>query len=208
MNKRFVFLFIIIFSFTLISATSLWNSEKNGENNNSSIFVKNVTFEVGDAIQLLVMENPSLSVQDDMADYRTPATESLGSLFRTIGGVELQNFLPLGATDPNALGVNNRQSQSQSQASVQLFITVEILEEKNNTFKVRGEKEIKVGVERKTMIVQGYIPKNSIDSSGMAESADMLNAQIWYDGDVVFQQDPDEPSWASWILSGISNMFF
>lgn len=206
MRKKIIIVIVILIISNIFS-TSLWNSPRN-ENTNNSIFVYSRTYKVGDAIQLLVVENPTFSVSDDMADYRTPAIESITSIFRTIGGVDLSNFLPLGSTNPTDLQVNNRANQSQSQAAVQLFIAVEILEENNNTFKVRGEKEIKVGNDRKKMVVQGYLPKDSINSSGVAESSKLLNGQIWYDGSVVFHQDPSEPSWASWILSGISNMFF
>ncbi|MPN29789.1 Flagellar L-ring protein [bioreactor metagenome] len=74
--------------------------------------------------------------------------------------------------------------------------------------KIKGEKEIKVGKERKKVIVEGLLAASSISSSGTVESSQLAEARIWYDGDVVFQQDPNEKSWISWVLSGISNMFF
>ena len=143
-----------------------------------------------------------------MADYNSAARNTVGSVFKTIGGVDLKSFVPLTTTDPSAVKLGNKQTQSSSQASIKLYIAAQIIEENNGLLKIKGEKEIKVGKERKKVIVEGLLAASSISSSGTVESSQLAEARIWYDGDVVFQQDPNEKSWLSWVLSGISNMFF
>jgi len=136
------------------------------------------------------------------------AEGSVGSVFKSIVGVDLKSLVTITTTDPSAVKLSNKQTQSSSQASIKLYIAAQIIEENNGLLKIKGEKEIKVGKERKKVIVEGLLAASSISSSGTVESSQLAEARIWYDGDVVFQQDPNEKSWISWVLSGISNMFF
>ncbi len=208
MNKKILVLLFILNISLIVSSTSLWTNQKSNEEN-SSIFVHKRIYSIGDVIQLTVSETSNMAFSDDTANYKDPAVGTLNSIFSNIGGISLQTFLPLGSTDPSQLNnIENKPSQAQSQTNVDFFISVKIVDEENELFKVRGEKEIKIGNDRKRMIVQGYLSKKDISPSGIANSINLLNSQIWYDGDIVFQQDPNEPSWTSWILSGISNLFF
>ncbi|HOO74508.1 MAG: flagellar basal body L-ring protein FlgH [Thermotogae bacterium] len=199
---------VILFSFILISSLfseSLW---KNASNQNS-ILSDRKSYKVGDIITVMVLESPTLSLQDSNPDYKTNSVETLGSLFKTIGGVDLTTFLPLASADPTTLNsVTNKQNTSSSQASIKMYISSKITENNNGILKIRGEREIKIGNDRRTMIIEGEITPDSIDSKGYVESSNIAGAKIWYDGDVVFQQDPNENSWISWLLSGISNIFF
>ncbi len=186
----------------MIFSGSLWNED------NKSIYTYNTNYEVGDIITVQVLENPNFSISDDVNDYKGASLDTLGSVFNTLGGIDLKNFLPLGSTNPNDLNVQNKTEESSSQANVSLLISSIITEKQDGLYKLRGEKELKVGNKRQKMIIEGFISENSIDRSGVVNSADIANAKIWYDGDIVFQQDPSEPSWTSWLLSGISNVFF
>lgn len=180
----------------------MWNDE------NKSIYTYNTNYEIGDIITVQVLENPNFSISDDVNDYKGASLDTLGSVFNTLGGIDLKNFLPLGSTNPDELNVQNKNEKSSSQANVSLLISSIITEKKDGLYKLRGEKELKVGNKRQKMIIEGFISENSINRSGMVNSSDIANAKIWYDGDVIFQQDPAEPSWTSWLLSGISNVFF
>ena len=201
-NKILLFLAVILSFYAF--GQSLWN----GSSGKSAFAPNNKTYKTGDIITIEVLESPSLSVSDNVADYNSAARNTVGSVFKTIGGVDLKSFVPLTTTDPSAVKLGNKQTQSSSQASIKLYIAAQIIEENNGLLKIKGEKEIKVGKERKKVIVEGLLAASSISSSGTVESSQLAEARIWYDGDVVFQQDPNEKSWLSWVLSGISNIFF
>ncbi|MDN5342451.1 flagellar basal body L-ring protein FlgH [Oceanotoga sp. DSM 15011] len=200
--KKFYIIISILLTCSFIFATSLWNE------NNAPIYSYQKEYDIGDIITISVSENPTFSLSDDMADYKGATVDSLGSVFKSIGGVDLKNFLPLNTTDTADVKVNNKQNSSSSQASVKVYISGIISEKNGNLYKIRGEKEIKVGKQRKKIIVEGYVDNSSISKSGLIESSKIANSKIWYDGDVIFQQDPNEPSWTSSLLSGIANIFF
>ncbi|RAO99735.1 hypothetical protein PW5551_01495 [Petrotoga sp. 9PW.55.5.1] len=204
--KYFSLLLILILTFSITFSESLWNKE---DDKAYSIYNYNQSFDIGDIITIVVSENPSLSLNESMPDYKGATVDSVNSVVNNIGGVDLSNFLPLGASNPTQINVENNQKSASSSAQVQLFVSAVIQEKDlNGLLKVRGEKEIKVGKNRNTMIVEGYINPKYISKDGTIYSSDLANAKIWYDGDIVFQQDPSEPSWISSILSGIANIFF
>jgi len=205
-SKVFIIFLIFLVSTSLVFSESLWN--KSDEQGNS-IFNYNQDFGVGDVVTIVVSENPSLSLSESMPDYKKASVDTVNSVVSNIGGVDLSNFLPIGAGDPTQVNVENNQKSSSSSAEVQLFVAAVIQEEdQNGLLKIRGEKEIKVGKNRNTMIVEGYVSPKSIAKDGTIFSSSLANAKIWYDGDIVFQQDPNEPSWLTSILSGIANIFF
>jgi len=186
----------------MIFSESLWNDS------NKSLYTYNNNYDVGDILTVQVLENPNFSISDDMNDNKGASLDTIGSLFNSLGGIDLKNFLPLGATNPDDLNVQNKNQESSSQANVELLISSVITEKDNGLLKLRGEKELKVGSNRQKMIIEGYVSEKSISRSGLVNSSDIANAKIWYDGDIIFQQDPSEPSWTSWLLSGIANVFF
>jgi len=205
-SKVFIFFLIFLVLTTLGFSESLWN--KNDEEGNS-IYNYNQDFGVGDVVTIVVSENPSLSLSESMPDYKKASVDTVNSVVTNIGGVDLSNFLPIGAGDPTQVSVQNDQKSASSSAEVQLFVSAIIQEEdQNGLLKIRGEKEIKVGNNRNTMIVEGYASPKNIAKDGTIYSSSLANAKIWYDGDIVFQQDPNEPSWLTSILSGIANIFF
>lgn len=196
---------ILIFIFSIYFSESLWN---NNNNDNKSLYTYNNNYKVGDIITVQVLENPNFSISDDVNDYKSASLDTLGSVFNSLGGIDLKKFLPLGSTDPNNINVPNKSEKSSSQAQISLLISSVITEKNNGLLKIRGEKELKVGKKRQKMIIEGYVSEKSVDKTGQVNSSDIANAKIWYDGDVIFQQDPSEPSWTSWLLSGIANVFF
>ncbi|KUK83017.1 MAG: Flagellar basal body L-ring protein-like protein [Petrotoga mobilis] len=205
-SKVLIFFLTFLVSTSLGFSESLWN--KSDEQGNS-IFNYNQDFGVGDVVTIIVSENPSLSLSENMPDYKKASVDTVNSVVNKMGGVDLSNFLPIGAGDPTQVSVQNNQKSSSSSAEVQLFIS-SIIQEKdqNGLLKIRGEKEIKVGNNKNTIIVEGYVSPKNIAKDGTIFSSSLANAKIWYDGDIIFQQDPNEPSWLTSILSGIANIFF
>jgi flagellar L-ring protein precursor FlgH len=205
--KNFLIFSLIILMFgTLVFADSLWNKKDEEAN---SLLTYNNNFNIGDIVTIIVSENPSLSLSESMPDYKGSSAKTINSFVSNIGGIDLNKFLPIGSSDPSQISVQNNQVTSTSSAKVQLFISSIIVDKnENGLYKIRGEKEIKIGKNRNTIIIEGLISPKNIAKDGTVFSESIANAKIWYDGDIVFQQDPNEPSWLSSILSGIANLFF
>ncbi|HOB15986.1 MAG TPA: flagellar basal body L-ring protein FlgH [Defluviitoga sp.] len=201
-----VFVIISLFLITTVFGDSLWNKKDEEAN---SLFTYNNNFNIGDIVIIVVSENPSLSLSESMPNYKGSSTQTINSFVSSIAGMDLSKFLPIGSSDPSQISVQNNQVTSSSSAKVQLFISSIIVDKnENGLFKIRGEKEIKIGKNRNTIIVEGLISPKNIAKDGTVFSESIADAKIWYDGDIVFQQDPNEPSWLSSILSGIANIFF
>ena len=205
--KNFLIFSLIILMFgTLVFADSLWNKKDEEAN---SLLTYNNNYNIGDIVTIIVSENPSLSLSESMPDYKGSSAKTINSFVSNIGGIDLNKFLPIGSSDPSQISVQNNQVTSTSSAKVQLFISSIIVDKnENGLYKIRGEKEIKIGKNRNTIIIEGLISPKNIAKDGTVFSESIANAKIWYDGDIVFQQDPNEPSWLSSILSGIANLFF
>lgn len=201
-----VFVIISLFLITTVFGDSLWNKKDEEAN---SLFTYNNNFNIGDIVIIVVSENPSLSLSESMPNYKGSSTQTINSFVSSIAGMDLSKFLPIGSSDPSQISVQNNQVTSSSSAKVQLFISSIIVDKnENGLFKIRGEKEIKIGKNRNTIIVEGLVSPKNIAKDGTVFSESIADAKIWYDGDIVFQQDPNEPSWLSSILSGIANIFF
>jgi len=207
-KSKFLLIFTLI-SLALLTTTfadSLWNKKDEEAN---SLYTYNNSYNIGDIVTIVVSENPSLSLSESMPDYKGSSNKTINSFVSNIAGIDLNKFLPIGSSDPSQISVQNNQVTSSSSTKVQLFIS-SIIDDKNENglFKIRGEKEIKIGKNRNTIIVEGLISPKNIAKDGTVFSESIADAKIWYDGDIVFQQDPNEPSWLSSILSGIANIFF
>ncbi len=91
-----------------------------------------------------------------MPDYKGSSNKTINSFVSNIAGIDLNKFLPIGSSDPSQISVQNNQVTSSSSTKVQLFISSIIVDKnENGLFKIRGEKEIKIGKNRNTIIVEG-----------------------------------------------------
>ncbi|HBT50732.1 MAG TPA: hypothetical protein DEA49_01265, partial [Petrotoga sp.] len=114
-SKVFIIFLIFLVSTSLGFSESLWN--KSDEQGNS-IFNYNQDFGVGDVVTIIVSENPSLSLSENMPDYKKASVDTVNSVVNKMGGVDLSNFLPIGAGDPTQVSVQNNQKSSSSSAEV------------------------------------------------------------------------------------------
>ncbi|OQY08685.1 MAG: hypothetical protein B6I29_05045 [Marinitoga sp. 4572_148] len=203
MKRISVFLMVLII-FTIGYSESLWKKAKT--NNLFSNPEKN--YSIDDIITVAVSENPSLSLSDNNPDPFSGVMGTVGAIFNTVGNIDLMKFFPLGANKPEEIKVSNKKSSSQSQASVNLYVSARVIEVLDNgIIKIHGEKEFKVDSQKKIMIIEGYADPSSI-KDGIIDSKNLSEAKIWYQGDTDLQKDPNKRTWLAWLLSGISNLFF
>jgi len=78
----------------------------------------------------------------------------------------------------------------------------------NGNLIIEGRKETKVGQDKRELLIEGKVRAADISAQNTVDSFKIANAKIWYNGNVVFEQDPSEQSWVGYILSGISGIIF
>ncbi|KAF2955443.1 flagellar basal body L-ring protein FlgH [Marinitoga sp. 38H-ov] len=202
--KRISIFVIVLLTLTIAFSDSLWKKAKT--NNLLSNPEKN--YNVGDIITVAVSENPSLSLSDNNPDPFSGVMGTVGSIFNTIGNIDLMKFLPLGANKPEDVKVSNKTVSAKSDAKVNLYVSAKVIDVLDNGIvKIHGEKEFKVDSQKKIMIIEGYADVSYI-KDGIIDSKNLAEAKIWYQGDTDLQKDPNNKTWLAWLLSGISNLFF
>ena len=120
----------------------------------NSLYTYNNSYNIGDIVTIVVSENPSLSLSESMPDYKGSSNKTINSFVSNIAGIDLNSFCQF-SSDPSQISVQNNQVTSSSSTKVQLFISSIIVDKnENGLFKIRGEKEIKIGKNRNTIIVE------------------------------------------------------
>ncbi|HCZ06192.1 MAG: flagellar L-ring protein FlgH [Thermotogota bacterium] len=199
--KRVVFFVAFLLLSGLLVSTSLWNSAS--DERFKGLIQNARTLRVGDVILINIYENPSFSLSESMPNRSGGVLSGINSFFSTISNFDLSSFIPINNNPDTPKKVD---AKSQPKVVAQIAAIIEEIDPLGN-YVIRGKKEIKVGNDLKYMIVEGVVrPEDVMD--GYVDSSKIANARIWYDGEIVFQQDPQEESWLGWILSGLANLIF
>jgi len=64
-----------------------------------------------------------------------------------------------------------------------------------------------VGNDLREIIITGWVHPQSIGPDNVVNSTDLIDAQIWENGKIVFQDDPQQSSWLGLILASITGLF-
>jgi len=184
---------------------SLWSSSDYEKFRN--LYSDNKAFKVGDIVTILITETVDLSQSDTTDNKSKGLITSTLSIIKNVSNIDLSKFLPTSVSDSGSSSSSktNNSAAQQMQAKIAAIIT-EIDGFGNLT--LEGKKEVKVGQDRREMIIQGVVRPGDVSASNTIDSFKIANAKIWYNGDVVFVQDPSEQSWVSYILSGLSKIIF
>jgi flagellar L-ring protein precursor FlgH len=201
-NKIVWIVLIFLIVLTSCHATSLWsNSQKDSF---KSLYTDNKAYKVGDILTILVSETVSLTQNDSSDDKKKGLITSAMSFIGSVGNLALDSFLPINA-DAN----QNVQTANSAQSQVITRIAASIVDvDQNGNLLIEGKKETKVGQDKRELLVQGKVRPTDITSQNTIDSFKIADAKIWYNGDVVFEQNPSEQSWVGYILSGISGIIF
>ncbi len=202
MKRKIVFGLLIGLLITVAFSTSLWNNSK--DEKFRSLYSDNKAYKVGDIVTILVSETVSLSQNDSADDKRKGLVSSAMSFIGTVGNLALDKFIPVNADDQGRTETDN---SAQSQVITRIAATIVDVDQNGNLI-IEGRKETKVGQDQRELLVQGKIRPADITAQNTVDSFKIANAKIWYNGNVVFEQDPSEQSWVGYILSGISGIIF
>src|SRR6056297_718958 len=202
MKKKFVVLLMIGLIVTIGFSTSLWNNSK--DEKFRSLYSDNKAYKIGDIVTILVSETISLSQNDSADDKRKGLVSSALSFVGTVGNLALDKFIPVNADNEGRTETDNT---AQSQVVTRIAASIVDVDPNGNLI-IEGRKETKVGQDKRELLIQGKIRPTDITAQNTIDSFKIANAKIWYNGNVVFEQDPSEQSWVGYILSGISGIIF
>jgi len=193
---------IIVVVLTAGFSTSLWNNST--DDKFRSLYSDNKAYKVGDIVTILVSETVSLTQNDSADDKRKGLVSSALSFIGTVGNLALDKFIPVNGDDQGRTQTDNT---AQSQVITRIAATI-VETDQNGNLIIEGRKETKVGQDVRELLIQGKVRPADITAQNTIDSFKIANAKIWYNGNVVFEQDPSEQSWVGYILSGISGIIF
>jgi len=202
MKRKIVIGLMIALLITAGFSTSLWNNSK--DQKFRSLYSDNKAYKIGDIVTIMVSETVSLSQNDSAEDKRKGLVSSAMSFIGTVGNLALDKFIPVNADDEARTETDNT---AQSQVITRIAATIVNVDQNGNLI-IEGRKETKVGQDKRELLIQGKIRPTDITAQNTIDSFKIADAKIWYNGNVVFEQDPSEQSWVGYILSGISGIIF
>ena len=202
--KNIIALIVLIFLifFSSCFSTSLWNSSQ--KDNFKSLYTDNKAYQIGDILTIMVSETVSLTQNDSSDDKKKGLITSAVSFIGSVGNLALEKFIPVsGDADPKV----ETENSAESRVITKIAATIVDVDDNGNLM-IQGRKETKVGQDKRELLVQGKVRPADITAQNTVDSFKIADAKIWYNGDVVFEQDPSEQSWVGYILSGISGVIF
>ena len=189
-------LFLLISAFVL--ADSLYTSSKNPQFQN--ILGTYKPSRVGDYVTVVVYESPRISTSSQVNSLTGAFVNAINTGTKLVG-LDLSKYLPANSSD-----TDKRDNKSQANAVVQLTAVVKQVDETGKLF-LEGKKQIKVGNDLREIIITGWVHPQSIGPDNVVNSTDLIDAQIWENGKIVFQDDPQQSSWLGLILASITGLF-
>ncbi|MEN3042272.1 MAG: flagellar basal body L-ring protein FlgH [Fervidobacterium sp.] len=195
-KKVLVVLFFV--TFTTLFSSSLYTTSSNNQFKN--LLGEYKATRVGDAITIVVFESPRISTSSQVNSLTNAFINAINTGTKLVG-LDLSKYLPANPS-PN----DKRDNKSQANAVVQLTAVVKQVDESGKMF-VEGRKQIKVGNDLREIIVTGWVHPQAIKPGNIVNSTDLINAQIWENGKLVFQDDPQQSTWLGLLLSAIAGFF-
>lgn len=192
---------IVLFMLGIVSmtfSTSLYMSSTNSHFKN--LIGEYKASKVGDAITIVVYESPRISTSSQVNSLMGAFINAINSGTKLVG-LDLSKYLPT-----NTSQTDKRDNKSQANAVVELTAVVKQVDEFGKMF-IEGRKQIKVGNDLREIIITGWVHPQAIKPGNIVNSTDLINAQIWENGKLVFQDDPQESTWLGLLLSAIASLF-
>jgi len=190
------FLTIVLFSISF--ATSLFTSSTNPQFQNLLGTYK--PSRVGDYVTIAVYESPRISTSSQVNSLTNAFINAINTGTKLVG-LDLSKYLPASSSS-----TDKRDNKSQANAVIELTAVVKEVDEQGKLF-LEGRKQIKVGNDLREIIITGWVHPQALKPGNIVNSTDLINAQIWENGKVVFQDDPQQSSWLGMILSSIMGLF-
>ena len=206
--KRIVTVVLIVtLAFSLSFADSLWTSSTNKRF--KSPFAMKIANSVGDVLNVMVYDNTTASFSYSNPNYKGGLLSLLAGLLKSVTNFDINKFIPLGSRKTNVTTISNKTSTSKDQSQFVTQIAAIITKVlPNGNFEIRGTKDVKVGESMKQVQIQGIVNPNDISPTNTINSSQIADLQIWYDGNLVFQQGMNQSRWITWMFSTLASILF
>jgi len=199
--KKINYLSFVVFFILFTSvgfSTSLYTSSTNPQFQNLLGTYK--PSKVGDYVTIAVYESPRISTSSQVNSLTGAFINAINTGTKLVG-LDLSKYLPA-----NSSSTDKRDNKSQANAVIELTAVVKEVDATGKMF-LEGRKQIKVGNDLREIIITGWVHPQAIKPGNIVNSTDLINAQIWENGKVVFQDDPQQSSWLGLLLSAIAGLF-
>ncbi|HEW92463.1 MAG TPA: hypothetical protein ENF81_07975 [Thermotogaceae bacterium] len=182
---------------------SLWN------NSNNSKFKYLISDKrgasVGDIVTITVYENSLTSSKSSNPDFKGGLISAISGVINKIGNFDLSKFIPI-RNNPEP---ENTERKSSNETKVVLQIAAIVKEVYDNgTILLEGKKNIKVEDQDLQIMIRGIARIEDINRDNTIDSTKLAEANIIYNGKIIFQQIPGQDRWFEWILSALAGVLF
>jgi flagellar L-ring protein precursor FlgH len=205
MMKKF-FAFFLIFTLLALSifADSLWaNSSNSGFKN---LFTVPIASKVGDTITVEIYDTTTTNYSYNNPNYSNGLLSILGGLIKSVTNFDISKLLPIPqatSTVSNNTTTSNNQSQFETQMAAMVTKVYP-----NGNLQIKGKRDIKVDNSMREIQIEGIVSPNDIQPGNIVNSANIANLEIWYDGNVVFQQGVKDDTWITWLMNSLASIVF
>jgi len=187
-----IFIFLILSSFSLAIADSLWDKES------TSPYTTQRAYKVGDIINIIIMESTSAK---NIAGTKTDTKDDLGAKFTHT----IQRLAPvIGANNQLAGNVSNSfsgQGQTQRSSNVSARIAAWVTEVMpNGNLAIKGNHKMEVNDEIQEITVTGVIRPQDVSGANTLFSYQVANAQLAVKGTGVVAET-ESPGWLTRIFN-------
>jgi len=204
-NIKFLFLNFLLASLIVgISfSSSLWNSSNN--NKFKYLISDKKGTNVGDIVTIVVYESSLTSSKSSNPDFKGGLISAISNVVSKIGGLDLSKFIPI-RNNPSPENIE-KQSSNETKIIMQVAAVVKEVYDNGNVL-LEGKKDIRVENQSLQIIISGIARAEDIDRDNTIDSTKLAEANIIYNGKIIFQQSPGQDRWFEWILSTLAGVLF
>lgn len=206
MKKILLFSMAFLIVISVAFSDSLWESSHvQGFKN---LFTAPVANEVGDTITVTIYDNTTTSYSYDNPNYSGGLLSILGGLIKSVTNFDISKLLPVNTSSSTGT-VSNQTSTSKNQSQFVTTMTAIVTKvDPNGNLEISGKRDIKVDNSMREIQIKGTVSPENIQPGDTVNSSDIANLEIWYDGNVVFQQGVQDNRWITWFMNSLSSILF
>lgn len=203
-NKVVYIIFLLILLIpNLLFQGSLWNSSNNTKFKH--IITSRTGANVGDIVTIVVYESSLTSSKSSNPDFKGGLISAVSNVINSIGNLDLSKFIPI-RNNPSPENTD-RESSNETKIVLQVAAVVKEVYD-NGTVLLVGKKNIKVEDNDLQIMISGIARIEDISRDNSIDSTKLAEANIIYNGKIVFQQNPGQDRWFEWILSALAGVLF
>ncbi|HEU24964.1 MAG: hypothetical protein C0176_06320 [Mesoaciditoga sp.] len=202
--KKIIILFLSLSIFSFAFADSLWESSTN--TNFKNLFTMPVASKVGDTVTVMIYDTTNTSYSYKNPNYNGGILSIIGGLIKSVTNFDISKLLP---TNPPSSSVNTNSVSSQNQS--QFVTTLSAVVTKvypNGNLEITGKRDIKIDNSMREIEIKGIVSPNNIQPGNIVNSSNIADLEIWYDGNVVFQEGVQNDRWITWFMNSLASLIF